>query len=169
MPARRPAEPSAGAAPLDRPGLLLIDLQRGDAHPDCDYVRRRRTRDGEAAAAYYLSRIRDRVLPSVARLQAAARDAGRPVIFVRIQSLTARTQAARRRSRCTMTQYSAATSATGGVTRSSSGSPSPTKHGTSPRPAPARIAASCIGMFEARSATAAPVSRNCCCTQREVG
>jgi nicotinamidase-related amidase len=78
-----------GRASLDRPALLLIDLQRGDAHPDCDYVRRRRARDGDAAAEYYLSRLRDRVLPSVARLQAASRAGGRPVIFVRIQSLTA--------------------------------------------------------------------------------
>jgi nicotinamidase-related amidase len=73
---------------LDRPALLIVDLQRGDAHPDCDYVRRRRARDGDEAAEYYLGRIREQVLPNVGRLQAAMRDRGWPVIFVRIQSLT---------------------------------------------------------------------------------
>jgi len=43
-----------------------------------------------------------------------------------IQSITARTQAARRRSRWTMIQYSAAISGIGRVSRSSSGWPSPT-------------------------------------------
>jgi pimeloyl-ACP methyl ester carboxylesterase len=42
------------------------------------------------------------------------------------QSMTARTHAARRRSRWTMIQYSAAISGIGGVSRSISGWPSPT-------------------------------------------
>ena len=85
------------------------------------------------------------------------------------QSIIARTHAARRKSRWTMSQYSADVSGTGGLPRSSSGSSSAIKHGRIPRPAPARIAASCIGILEARSAIEAPVSWRRCSTQRGIG
>ena len=75
MAGRRMPRPCTHVAPgahppgLERPALLLIDLQYGDAHPDCGYVRRRRrARDGDVAAEYYLSRIRDHVLPPTINL-----------------------------------------------------------------------------------------------------
>ena len=89
MPPSEPSGPPGAVPVLRRPALLLIDLQYGDAHADSAYVQRRRAHDGDAAAAYYLGRIRDQVLPNVARLQAIFRAAGHPVVFVRIESLTA--------------------------------------------------------------------------------
>ena len=88
MPAER-GRARPGAQPrLDAPALLLVDLQNGDAHPASAYVARRRARDGDAAAERYLGRLRDEVIPNARRLRAAFRQLERPVIFVRIQSLT---------------------------------------------------------------------------------
>jgi ureidoacrylate peracid hydrolase len=78
----------AGGLDLRAPALLLIDLQYGDAAPQSAYVQRRRARDGEEAYRYYTDRLRDRVIPNVARLQQAFRGAGREVLFVRIESRT---------------------------------------------------------------------------------
>jgi nicotinamidase-related amidase len=73
---------------LDAPALLLVDLQYGDADPRSAYALRRRASDGEEAYRYYTERLRDVVIPNVARLQGAFREAGREVLFVRIESRT---------------------------------------------------------------------------------
>jgi ureidoacrylate peracid hydrolase len=79
---------AAARLELESPGLLLIDLQYGDADPNSAYVQRRRARDGEDAYRYYTDRLAKSVIPNVARLQAAFRDARREVLFVRIESRT---------------------------------------------------------------------------------
>jgi nicotinamidase-related amidase len=74
---------------LDRPILLIVDLQNGDAHPASDYVRRKTSELGDDAATYYLSRLREMVVPNAGRLRVAFAAAARSVIYARIQSLTA--------------------------------------------------------------------------------
>jgi len=62
--------------------------------------------------------------------------------------------------------YSAPSSGTGAVRRSSSGSASPRKHGSRPTPTPPRTAAARNGKVEARKATLPSAARICCSTQR---
>jgi nicotinamidase-related amidase len=81
--------PSAhGNVHLDRPSLLVVDLQHGDADPASDYVRQKGGELGEAARRYYLSRLQDVVLPNTRRLLGAFRASGRNIVYARIQSLT---------------------------------------------------------------------------------
>ena len=90
MPAsREDGAPETPGLDLGAPGLLLVDLQYGDADPASAYALRRRARDGEDAYAYYTGRLREQVIPNVVRLQETFRSAGHEVLFVRIESRTA--------------------------------------------------------------------------------
>jgi nicotinamidase-related amidase len=80
---------TSGPLRLDRPILLVVDLQNGDAHPASAYVRRKAGELGHDAERYYVSRLRDVVIPNVERLRKAFASAERSVIYARIQSLTA--------------------------------------------------------------------------------
>lgn len=88
MPAKSHATVSPVRPALQSPALLVVDMQFGDAHPESAYVARRRARDGDAAADYYTGRLRERVVPNIARLVGAFRVGRREVVFVHIQSLT---------------------------------------------------------------------------------
>ena len=74
---------------LSKPALIVVDLQNGDAHDDSDYVRRKTKELGEAARAYFLERLGQSVIPNALRLLAAFRERDLPVVYARIQSLTA--------------------------------------------------------------------------------
>jgi biuret amidohydrolase len=67
--------------------LLLVDLQV--AHLDPDRGLGQRLRAHPAQHAYYYARVRDVVLPNVARLQAFCRDNGLQIIYTRLGVQTA--------------------------------------------------------------------------------
>jgi nicotinamidase-related amidase len=82
----RPTDPRPA---LVRPTLLIVDLQRGDADPASDYVRRKGAELGDAARDHYVSRLRDVVVPNTKRLLEAFHGRDRDVVYARIQSRTA--------------------------------------------------------------------------------
>src|SRR3954468_15253676 len=67
--------------------LLLVGLQVGYVDPDRCWGRLLAARPDQHA--YYYGRLRDVVLPNVARLQALFRQAGRQLIYTRLGLLTA--------------------------------------------------------------------------------
>ena len=66
--------------------LLLIDLQNYSANPDAGLMQLLAQRRPDVAA-YYVPWMRDVVVPNAARLLAAFRAAGRPVLYTRHGSL----------------------------------------------------------------------------------
>lgn len=68
--------------------LLLVDLQYGSASPDHGFNAIYRQIGFGDVVDGYAARMRDTVIPSVRRLQAAFREAGAPVIFLTVGTLT---------------------------------------------------------------------------------
>ena len=67
--------------------LLVVDMQYRSAHPEHGMALRLRAAGFEDAYRDYTSRLR-LIVPNIARLQAAFRDASMEVIHVRIRSMT---------------------------------------------------------------------------------
>jgi nicotinamidase-related amidase len=68
--------------------LLLVDLQYGSAGPDHGFSAVYRQIGFGDVVDGYAARMRDTVVPTVQRLQAAFRAAGAPVIFLTVGTLT---------------------------------------------------------------------------------
>ncbi|HKE80263.1 MAG TPA: hypothetical protein VKB54_13180, partial [Solirubrobacteraceae bacterium] len=68
--------------------LLVIDLQRLCAGADGEHADKARELGRWDDIAGYFERVSDTVVPNVARLADAARDAGATVIYVRCRSMT---------------------------------------------------------------------------------
>lgn len=67
--------------------LLVVDMQYFDAHPDFGVFAKARERGLESVFKYYFDRL-ELIVPSIARLQAAFREAGMEVVHTKIESLT---------------------------------------------------------------------------------
>ncbi len=91
-----PTEPFDVVVPAPAPppltpgetGLLIIDLQYLDAHPDLGLGRTAREKGQESELRYRFDRIAE-ILPAVDRLAAACRVAGIQVIYLRIATARA--------------------------------------------------------------------------------
>jgi nicotinamidase-related amidase len=68
--------------------LVIVDLQYGSASGDHGYANVYRAIGYGDVVDGYIGRIRQRVIPSVQRLQAAFRAAGAPVIFLTVGTVT---------------------------------------------------------------------------------
>jgi ureidoacrylate peracid hydrolase len=66
----------------EKAAVLVVDLQYLDAHEDGAYGRR--AREQGVDLSWYFSRLANTVIPSVKRVIEAGREAGLPIIFVRI-------------------------------------------------------------------------------------
>jgi nicotinamidase-related amidase len=67
--------------------LLCVDMQYMDAHPDFGLFAAARERGLEAELGYYYGRL-GKIVPNIARLQTAFRDAGMEVIHTKVAALT---------------------------------------------------------------------------------
>lgn len=72
----------------DATALLLVDLQYGSASPDHGFNAIYRQIGFGDVVDGYVARMRGVVIPTVQRLQAAFREAGAPVIFLTVGTLT---------------------------------------------------------------------------------
>ncbi len=68
--------------------LMVIDMQYVDAHRDHGLGARGRANGRAAEMEYYFERLESLVVPNIARLQAACREAGLPVVHVRVMNLS---------------------------------------------------------------------------------
>lgn len=73
---------------FERSALVIVDMQYGDAHRDYGLLKDKREAGQTDVVEAYASRLDNVVIPNIQRLQAAFRDNGGEVIFIRIQSLT---------------------------------------------------------------------------------
>ncbi|WP_156448318.1 cysteine hydrolase family protein [Mycobacterium sp. NAZ190054] len=71
-----------------RAALVVIDMQRLDAHRDGEFGRRADVHGVRGHVEWFFDRLEHLTVPAIAALLAAAREAGMPVVHTRIASLT---------------------------------------------------------------------------------